>query len=263
MISGIADAYDRTGAAWQAGPGLIYDRLADVALDRCPIALAGVLVLDVGAGTGAASRAASRRGASVVGVDAAFAMLAAGAAQRPPAAVADALVLPFRSSAFDAAVAAFSLNHLEDPATALRETARVVRTRGAIVATAYASDDTHPVKEAVDAAASARGWVQEPWCSRLRTSATPLLATVARAAEAAADAGLDAARVDHVAVPFPDLGPQQLVAWRLGMAQMAPFAATLTPAERAGLVADALARLGADFPMLVRSFIVLTAVVGG
>lgn len=263
MSAGVADAYDRTGAAWQAGPGLIYDRLADVALDRCPVDLAGGRVLDLGAGTGAASRAAGRRGATVTAADAAFGMLAAGAGARPPAAVADARALPFRPAAFDAVVAAFSLNHLEDPATALREAARVVRPGGAVVATAYAKDDTHPVKAAVDGAAAARGWVHEAWYEWLRTTAVPVLATVEGAAGAAAAAGLDRARVDHVTVPFPDVGPQDLVAWRLGMAQLAPFVDRLSAAGRAALVGDALARLGPHPPALVRSVIVLTAVVDG
>lgn len=259
MRSQVSAAYDRTGPAWQAGPGLIYDRLAEVALEHCPIPLRGARVLDLGAGTGAATRAAQARGASVVAADASFGMLAADSTGRPPAAVADALALPFRSSTFDAVVAAFSLNHLEDPVTALREAGRVVRAGGAVVVTAYATDDGHPAKDAVEAAATTYGWTREPWYAQLRTSAVPRLATVERAATAATAAGLGEVRALHVAVPFPDLGPAELVAWRLGMAQIAPFVATLPPADRAALAAGARARLGNDPPVLVRSIIVLTA----
>ncbi|HVE45682.1 MAG TPA: methyltransferase domain-containing protein [Acidimicrobiales bacterium] len=97
MTSAVAAAYDRTGAVWQAGPGLIYDRLAEVTLDRGAVDLAGSRVLDLGAGTGAGGRAAQARGAEVFSLDAAFGMLAAGASHRPPAVVGDALGLPFRA----------------------------------------------------------------------------------------------------------------------------------------------------------------------
>jgi ubiquinone/menaquinone biosynthesis C-methylase UbiE len=257
---GVAAAYDRTGAAWQAGPGRIYDRLAEVALDRCPVPLTGATVLDVGAGTGAATRAAIACGASrVVAVDAAFGMLAVDAARRPPAAVADARALPVRSGAFDAVVAAFSLNHLEDPAVALADAARAVRQGGAIVVTAYAADDEHPVKAAVEDAVTAMGWTSERWYADVRAGAVPLLATTDRAVGAADDAGLGHVRAEHVDVAFPDLRPDDLVAWRLGMASVAPFVTALAPDARDALAADAVARLGADPPPLVRSMIVLTA----
>ena len=65
-------------------------------------------------------------------------MLAHQATARPPAVVGDALALPFAPSAFDAAVAAFSLNHLSDPAAGLREMARVTRPGGAVLGATYA-----------------------------------------------------------------------------------------------------------------------------
>ena len=256
----IAAAYDRTGAAWQAGPGRIYDRLAHVALDRCPVPLGGASVLDVGAGTGAATRAALACGAArVVAVDGAFGMLAVDAPTRPPAAVADARSLPVRSGGFDVVVAAFSLNHLADPVAALVDAARVLRAGGGVVVTAYASDDGHPAKTAVDDAATAMGWRSESWYDEVRAGAVPLLATTDRAVAAARDAGLVDARAEHVDVAFPELGPADLVAWRLGMANVAPFVAGLPLPQRHALAADAVARLGTDAPPLVRSMIVLTA----
>jgi ubiquinone/menaquinone biosynthesis C-methylase UbiE len=258
--SDVAAAYDRTGAAWQAGPGRIYDRLAQVALDRCPVPLAGASVVDVGAGTGAATRAALACGAArVTAVDAAFGMLAVDAAARPPATVADARSLPLRSGVFDTVVAAFSINHLDEPVRALAEAARVLRPGGAVVVTAYATDDGHPLKAAVEDAASAIGWTNDAWYAAIRAGAVPLLATTERAMTAARDAGFVDARAEHLDVPFPDLGPADLVAWRLGMANVAPFAAALSPPERHALAADAIARLGDDPPPLVRSMIVLTA----
>lgn len=263
VTSSVAAAYDRTGAVWQAGPGLIYDRLAEVTLDGCPLDLAGARVLDLGAGAGAGGRAAEARGAEVFSVDAAFGMLAAGASHRPPAAVGDALALPFSSAAFDAVVAAFSLNHVDDPVAALREAVRVLRPGGTILATAYASDDSHPVRGAVEAALVAAGWKPEPWFEQVRTVTAPRLATVERACEAAAAAGLTAAHVEHLNVPFADLSPEQLVAWRMGLAQYVAFIARLPAAARAALTSEALTRLGSNPPPLARSIIVLTALVPG
>lgn len=255
-----ADAYSATGGAWQTGPGRIYDRLADVLLARAPVPLAGSRVLDVGAGTGAASRAALAAGAAaVVAVDAAFGMLAHGASSRPPAVVGDALALPVASGAVDAAVAAFSLNHVRDPAAGLGELARVTRPGGCVLASAYAADDTHPVKAAVEDALAERGWVPEPWYVAVREETAPALATVELAARAAADAGLEA-EVDTVRVPFPELGAGDLVAWRLGLAQHAPFVSRLEPGARAAVEAEARARLGDAVPTLVRSMVVVVAV---
>ena len=259
MIAGAA-AYSATGAAWEDGPGRIYDRLAEVLVARAPVPLGGAGVLDVGAGTGAASRAALAAGAArVIAVDAAFGMLAHQAAARPPAVVGDAVALPFARAAFDAAVAAFSLNHLADPAAGLREMARVTRPGGAVLASAYAADDAHPVKGAVEAALVARGWAPEPWFQAVRDDTAPRLATVEHAAAAATAARLDV-DVATVRVPFPDLGARELVSWRLGLAQHAPFLAGLGPDARAEVEADALDRLGHDVPALVRSMVVVVAV---
>src|ERR1700736_3978615 len=62
----LAAAYSRTGTDWQVGPGRIYDRLAEIVLLGCPVPVNGARVLDVGAGTGAGSRAAREVGAGHV-----------------------------------------------------------------------------------------------------------------------------------------------------------------------------------------------------
>lgn len=261
VTDGVTAAYSATGGAWQLGPGRIYDRLAEVLVARSPTPLDGYRVLDVGAGTGAATRAALAAGAAeVVAVDTAFGMLAHEGACRAPAAVGDALALPFTASAFDAAVAAFSLNHLTDPAAGLREMARITRSGGVVLAAAYAADDAHPVKAAVEAALADRGWRPERWYETLRSEAIPQLATPDGCAAAAEASGLDAI-VEPVRVPFPELDAQALVAWRLGMAQHAPFLARLAPDDRAAVAADAIARLdGPTVPSLVRSILILRAV---
>lgn len=256
----VSAAYSATGAAWQQGPGRIYDRLAEVVVTASPVAPKGGRSLDLGAGTGAATRALLAAGAAaVVAVDAAVGMLAHEAPDRPPAVAGDAVALPFAAASFDVTVAAFSLNHLTDPAAGLREAARVTRPGGGIVASAYAADDDHPVKQAVEAALAARGWEPEPWYRAVREQAAPKLATAGAAREAAAAAGLDADADTH-RVPFPELGPADLVAWRLGLAQHAPFLSSLPSGERTAVADEAVDRLGDGWPPLVRSIVILRAV---
>jgi SAM-dependent methyltransferase len=260
LTAGAAHAYSVTGAAWQLGPGRIYDRLAAVLVARSPVPLRGRRILDVGAGTGAATRAAVDAGAAaVVAVDVAVGMLAYQAENRPPAVAGDALALPFAGASFDAAVAAFSVNHVADPVTAMREMSRVTRAGAPLVAGSYAADDTHPVKCAVEAALAARGWEPEPWYLAVRSENVPLLSTVEGCVAVAVAAELEAV-CERIRVPFPELCPHELVAWRLGMAQHAPFVAGLPPSERSAIAAEAVARLGDTPPPLVRSINVLGAV---
>jgi hypothetical protein len=129
-----------------------------------------------------------------------------------------------------------------------------------VLVAAYAEDDDHPVKVAVEGALRARGWELEAWYAAVKAEAVPRLATVHRFAAAANAAGLSS-DVVTARVPFPDLEAADLVAWRLGMAHHAPFVAGLGPAEQEALLADSLDRLGPDVPPLERSIIVLSAVV--
>jgi ubiquinone/menaquinone biosynthesis C-methylase UbiE len=254
----VAEAYSRTGAAWQAGPERVYRRLAAELVARSPVPLVGRLVLDLGAGTGAATVAIRAVGGRPIAADVAPGMLAAMGADRPPAVAADALALPLRSGAVDVVVAAFSVNHLVDPGAGLREARRVTWPGGAILASSYAHDDAHPAKQAVDEAARALGWTSPAWYQAVRADAVPRLATVEGMEAAAREAGLEP-DVTAVRVPFPELGAAELVAWRVGLAQLAPFVERLPPDARTQLVADAVARLGADHPPLVRSILVMVA----
>lgn len=256
--SSVAAAYSHAGAAWQAGPGAIYDRLARVLVDCRQHEFDGRLVLDLGAGTGAASRAIAAAGGVAIAADAAHGMLAADRAHRPPAVVGDALALPLVDRAVDAVVASFSLNHLDEPERGLREAARVTRAGGAVLASAYAEDDTHPAKQAAESAARAWGWHVPDWYAHVRATAIPRMATVERARTVLDAAGLQGeARALRVA--FPELRREDLLAWRFGMAQMAPFVASLADHERAAMWQQALD--GLDDTELVRSIIVLVATV--
>ena len=257
MTRDVIAAYDATGAAWQRGPVRIYDRLAAELIDRCPTLDHTSLVLDLGAGTGAATRAIRQRGAHAVALDASFGMLAQGSRDEP-ACVADAYALPFNDGVFDAVVAAFSLNHVADPAVALREAARVTRPTGTIVASAYATDDDHPAKRAVDDAARGAGWVEPGWYQELRCDVVPQLSTVERAVDVARRAGLLDSVAEVVRIAIPGLASDDLVAWRLGMAQLAPFVEGLDLRAQRRLWRDASERV-TGMPALVRSIIILTA----
>jgi ubiquinone/menaquinone biosynthesis C-methylase UbiE len=259
-VSEIARAYDRAAEAWARGPSRIYDVLADVLVSRSPVGLDGRTLLDVGAGRGAAGRAIERVGGRSFALDLSADMVRlTRAGGGSPGAAADALALPVATGSVDGVVASFSYNHVGDPAGALVEAARVTRPGGVVLASAYASDDDHPVKAAVEEAATAAGWSEPGWIGELRRAAVPLLATAERAAAVLAEVGLHG-RADHIEVPFPELAPEHLVEWRLGMAQLAPFVAQLSPEARATVVADTLARLGDDPPPLVRRMIVIAAV---
>ena len=219
----------------------------------------GRLVLDVGAGTGAASRAIARRGGRAIALDAALGVLADRRLERPPAAVADALALPLPDRSVGGVVAAFSLNHVARPAAALAEAQRVCRPGSPIVAATYAEDDGHPVKAAVLAALVAHGWEPPAWYRALQQDVAPLLWSMESARDVCAEAGLGA-EVERRRVAMPWLGPGDLVDWRLGMAQHAPFVDQLPASDRAALRADAIDELGADPPPLERSILVIVAV---
>jgi len=255
----IARAYDRSAAAWRDGPArLVYDRLAEVLVASSPVSLRGRLVLDVGAGTGAASRSLAAAGATPVPVDVSASMLRANPVGAARAVVADAVQLPLASSGVDGVVAAFSFNHLPDAAAGFAEAARVCRPGSPVLVASYAAEDSHPVKQAVDAALAEKGWQPEGWYADLRAGAVPQLATVTGMATAAEAGGLpgEATVVD---VPFPELTPEDLVSWRLGLAQSAPFVATLDPPTRLSVVHRSLDLLGEAPPPLHRTMVVLSA----
>jgi ubiquinone/menaquinone biosynthesis C-methylase UbiE len=256
-VTDLARAYDLTGATWERGPArLVYDRLARVLVERSPVPLAGRLVLDVGAGTGAAGRSIAAAGGTAVAIDVAPGMLRAGAGR---AIVSDATRLAVADRSVAGVVAAFSFNHLADPVAGFREALRVCRPGSAVLVAAYAGDDDHPVKRAVEQALSEAGWVAAPWYTALRTMLSPQLATPARMSAAAHAAGLSG-HSDRVAVDLPDLDVDDLVSWRLGLASAAPFLANLGPRSQQRVRQRAHHLLGPNPPPLRRSIIVFTAV---
>lgn len=97
------------------------------------------LTLEVGCGTGGLLVAAARQGRAVVGVDVASRWLVVARRRLDdhglpvPILAADAGRLPWPDATFDAVAADSLLEHLDDPAAALREWRRVVRPGGTLV----------------------------------------------------------------------------------------------------------------------------------
>jgi SAM-dependent methyltransferase len=111
----------------------------------------GVRLLDLATGTGAVARAATRRGASVVGVDVSEPMLAVAREFSPEIdfRVADAHGLPLPDGEFDVVNCALALSHFQDPPKALGEVSRVLRRGGRLVASTWGTGGGTPASEKV------------------------------------------------------------------------------------------------------------------
>ncbi|WP_349361667.1 class I SAM-dependent methyltransferase [Paenarthrobacter sp. PH39-S1] len=104
---------------------------------------AGDDVLDVGCGTGNAALLAAAGGARVIGVDGAPRLLeVAGQRARAQGVMlevrqGDLLALPVDNAAFDIVLSVFAVIFAPDPGRALREIARVLRTSGRVLLSAW------------------------------------------------------------------------------------------------------------------------------
>jgi demethylmenaquinone methyltransferase / 2-methoxy-6-polyprenyl-1,4-benzoquinol methylase len=137
MFDTIAPRYDLLNRVLSLGIDRRWRRRTAQVLEEAGCAR----VLDVACGTGDLTLAMQDRGLAATGVDFAGNMLArahhkgAERAARGSATAflrGDALRLPFRSAAFDAATIAFGLRNLEDRGAGLIEMARVVRPGGVV-----------------------------------------------------------------------------------------------------------------------------------
>jgi SAM-dependent methyltransferase len=251
----VRDAYGVAAGGWAAGPEQVYAPLARALIGAAPVPLAGRRVLDLGAGSGAAGRAALAAGAGqVVAADLAEAMLRlTGPGQHPV--VADAAALPFRDRAFDLVVAAFCLNHLVGPGDALREIRRV---GSGLAASMFAPGWTHPAKLAVDGALRPFGFQSPAWYQAMQRDMEAAAQDPARLTSQAAGAGFTDVRIRAITVATGVSAPAQLASWRLGLAQYAPFLRSLAPARRAAVRRAAECAAAGTGPLAV-SMLVLTA----
>jgi ubiquinone/menaquinone biosynthesis C-methylase UbiE len=248
-------AYDGSAVAWASGPERIYAQLATALVGCSPVPLSNARVLDLGAGTGVASRAAVAKGASlVVALDYAAAMLSRDEKEIAPV-VADGRALPFGNRAFDLVVAAFSLSHFVDPLEALTEVRRV---SDALLASAFVADWTHSAKDVVENLLIAFGYQPPAWYQRLKQEGEPAVNTPAKLTQLARAAGFHDVTVHTISVATGVDTPSELVGWRLGMAQVAPFVASLEEDNRAALQHAAEAAV-ADVPPLVVEMLALAA----
>jgi len=263
----VRSSYDTAAPLWAQGPERLYAVLAQALVASLPVPVAGRRVLDLGAGTGVAGRAALAAGASqVVAADLAPAMLRRGGMGRGGGAgartalhpvAADAAALPFRDGSFDVVVAAFCLNHMTSIVTGLREARRV---GAAIAASTFAASWSHPAKAAVDEVLGAAGFRPPAWHVALKCDIEPRAGDPEHLATAAAAAGYTSVRVRTAEVATGLSTPAQLASWRLGMAHVAPFLRALDEAERKAIrqaAERAVARAGAG-PLVV-SMVILTA----
>jgi ubiquinone/menaquinone biosynthesis C-methylase UbiE len=266
LTAGLQAGYEAAASAWADGPGPLYTQLARVLVATAPVPLAGAVVLDLGAGTGAAGWAALAAGArQVVAADLSPGMLRhardrgapaprRGAAWEPIA--ADAVALPFRDHSFDLVLAAFCLNHLDSLAAGLAEARRV---GAAIAASTFAPGWDHPAKGAVDEVLGSFGYQPPAWYACLSPGSRagdPEILT-----ERVAAAGFTDVRVRTADVRTALVTPAELASWRLGLAQVAPFLRSLAPADRAAVrraAEHAVAGSAGTAPLIV-SMVVLTA----
>ena len=140
MTSQSKEYFETVAGEWdEIRKGLFPDELRET-VGRAAALRPGLVAADLGAGTGFLTEELLAHGARVIAVDQAEGMLAAlggklGAAAGDRlelrAGSAEALPLPDRS--VDRVVANMFLHHVEDPAAALREAARVLRPGGRIV----------------------------------------------------------------------------------------------------------------------------------
>lgn len=133
-----ASGWDQRSAAYDDFFGPITTRLVEPLLDAVEVGR-GARVLDVASGPGYVAAKAAERGASVVGVDIAEAMISLARRLHPQLEFrhGNAEALPFPDRSFDALVGNFVLLHLGRPEHAAAEFARVLAPGGRLALTVW------------------------------------------------------------------------------------------------------------------------------
>jgi demethylmenaquinone methyltransferase/2-methoxy-6-polyprenyl-1,4-benzoquinol methylase len=235
-------AYQGAADSWAQDASLAYVPLARHLLAQLEGRLPGPSALDAGAGTGAAGDLLRELGATVVSVDLEPDMLRHRLLERGHVLVGDVARLPLRSGLFDVVVAGFVLNHVADHVAALRELGRVTRPGGVLLASVFGNERS-ALKEVVDDRLLAFGWSPPEWYTAVRERADQV-GTVERFEARARSAGL-AATVRSRAVDVGLDTPEQVVRYRLAMAQNRGFVAGLSDDVRQALVSEAVAAVAA------------------
>ena len=256
MTADASSAYVGVAAAWDAGPSRVYDSLARAVVSAYPGDLAGLRVLDIGAGTGAVSRALAARGADPTAIDLAPDMVACLRDQGFTAVVGDIRTLPFDDATFDGAVAAFAISHVDDPGSVLAEACRVVRSDGVILVGVFATQTVNASKQVVDAVAEGFGFVAPAWYRRFKKELEPMCGTLTALEASAHGAGIAEIRVEERVVDTGVSEPSDIVASRLGMAHLAPFVASLSRDRREEFIAAAVDAVALD-PQPIRPTILI------
>ena len=137
-----ANGWERQARTYGDVVGRVTRRLVDPLLDAAGVG-PGRRMLDLATGPGYAAAAAVARGADVVAVDVAPAMVELARRLHPGLDVrhADAEALPFRDADFDAAVSNFVVPHLGRHDKAVAELVRVLRPGGRLALTTWDTPD--------------------------------------------------------------------------------------------------------------------------
>jgi len=137
-----ATGWERRAGTYGDVVGRVTNRLVDPLLDAAGVG-PGRRVLDLATGPGYAAAAAVARGADVVAVDVAQAMVELARRLHPGLDVrqASAEALPFRDAEFDAAVSNFVVPHLGRHDRAVAELVRVLRPGGGLALTTWDTPD--------------------------------------------------------------------------------------------------------------------------
>jgi demethylmenaquinone methyltransferase / 2-methoxy-6-polyprenyl-1,4-benzoquinol methylase len=143
MFDRIARVYDGMNSLMTAG---MHHRWRERAVDLASVG-PGERALDVATGTGDLAIELRRRGAEVVGVDFAEAMLEIARQKAPGIRFeqGNALELPYADEAFDAVTVGFGARNFDDLGRGLSEMARVARVGGRVVVLEITSPERPPL----------------------------------------------------------------------------------------------------------------------
>ena len=253
MTQPAARAYAGMADAWAADAALAYIPLARHLLGRVGTGTcAGRRALDAGAGAGAAGDALRAAGARVVAVDLELDMARYG--QRTgPVVVGDVTALPFFDGVFHLTVAAFVVNHLQNPVAGMVELRRVTASAGTVAISVF-SNTRSAAKAAVDTVAEAYGYRPPNWYDRMQQHARAI-GTVAAMTSALRSAGFTRMQVTDEPVDLQLRDPALVVRYRTGLSQLRPFVVGLDPSRRATFLAEAIEAVAATGETLAPSVI--------